>query len=58
MLNNIFIILIVLIFSLKVSYSNEPVDIWNLEKKREKEKIELEENQNFQKKNKINKKKK
>ena len=57
MLNNIFIILIVLIFSLKVSYSNEPVDIWNLEKKGEKEKIELEENQNFQKKNKINKKK-
>ncbi len=56
MLNNIFIILIALIFSFTTSYSNEPVDIWNLEKKENNDRIELNENQNSQNENKIKKK--
>ena len=56
MLNNIFIILIALFFSFTASYSNEPVDIWNLEKKENNDKIEFNENQNSQNENKINKK--
>ena len=33
MLNNFFIIFIIFVFLIKIAFSNEPTDIWSLEKK-------------------------